>query len=206
MPTVRPATTDDVPLLARIMAEGFYADPVMTWALPDDATRLGKLTRMFTGLAQDSLPPRGHVYLADAAAISLWRDPTFDHEAEAAAAAEREAAEQEAAEQGDEEPLFTADEAARFDNLTSAMRDVHPHEPHWYLNVLSTLPSHQSQGLGAAAIQPVLALADAAGMPCYLESTNPRNRTLYRREGFDDLRPVPFDGPDMLAMWRPART
>lgn len=184
------------------MAGGFYADPVMSWALPDDATRLATLTKMFWGLAADTLPPRGVVHLADAAGVALWREPTFDHVAEAEAEDARQA------EQAATGPaLFTADEAARFDELSVAMRASHPHdEPHWYLNVLSALPSHQGQGLGASLLAQVLVQADEAGVPCYLESTNPRNRTLYRRNGFEDLHQVPYDGPDMLAMWRPPQS
>jgi GNAT superfamily N-acetyltransferase len=83
------------------------------------------------------------------------------------------------------------------------MEANHRHEPHWYLNVVSTLPSRQSQGLGAAVLRPVLERADADGLPCYLESTNPRNRTLYYRNGFEDRGEIPLDGgPSMLAMWR----
>ena len=183
------------------MAEGFYDDPVMNWALRDDSTRLGILGKMFWGLAEDMLPPRGVIQMANTASVSLWRDPTFDHVAEA----EAETAQQDA-DPDVPHALFTPDEEARFDELRAGMRETHPHEPHWYLNVLSTLPSHQSQGLGAAALVSVLVLADEAGDACYLESTNPRNRSLYRRHGFEDHHRVPFDGPDMLAMWRPAQT
>jgi GNAT superfamily N-acetyltransferase len=96
---------------------------------------------------------------------------------------------------------------ARFAILGTAMHEAHPHEPHWYLNVVSTLPSHQSQGLGARALAPVLALADANGQPCYLESTNPRNRTLYYRHGFVDTGDIDLDGgPSMRQMWRTPRS
>src|SRR5690606_14518947 len=106
----------------------------------------------------------------------------------------------------DDDPLWTPAEAARFDDLSAGQAEVHPHEPHWYLHVVSTLPAHQGRGLGATVLAPVLEGADATGAACYLESTNPRNRTLYRRLGFEDLAPVPYGGPDMLAMWRPPRT
>lgn len=198
VPSVRAATEGDLDVVARIMAGGFYDDPVMRWALDNDDTRLRTLTTMFRGLAADMLAPRGVVNLLADASVSLWRTPEFDHVAEHAAEEVRAAAD------ADGPQLFTDEEGARFDNLTSAMRDVHPHEPHWYLNVVSTLPSHQGRGLGGAVITPVLVEADAAGVPCYLESTNPRNRSLYRRLGFEDLGPVPIDGPDVLAMWRPS--
>lgn len=86
------------------------------------------------------------------------------------------------------------------------MHEAHPEEPHWYLNVVSTLPAHQGRGLGAAVLEPVLERADAEGVACYLESTNPRNRTLYYRKGFLDMGEIHLDGgPTLLQMWRDAR-
>jgi GNAT superfamily N-acetyltransferase len=191
---VRPATVADRELLARIGAEGFSLDPVLCWAFQDEATRAERLLGLFTGLVDDFLPDRGVVHLADAASAAFWREPSFG---QLSTAADRiEAA-------GDEGPTLDPGEIERLAILSAAMEAHHPHEPHWYLNVVSTLPSRQSQGLGAAVLRPVLEQADAAGLPCYLESTNPRNRTLYYRNGFDDREEIPLDGgPSMLAMWR----
>lgn len=196
MPDVRPATVEDLDLLARIAGEGFYDDPVMTWALPDDDRRLAQLTVMFRGLAEDCLPERGHVLVADAASACFWRDPTFDHHAEADAGTEGDGG-------GDGPSPFSPDEQARFGILSTAMHEAHPGDAHWYLNVVATLPSHRSRGLGAAVLAPILAEADAAGVPCYLESTNPRNRTLYHRHGFEDMGDIQLDdGVSMRQMWR----
>ena len=192
MPDVRPATHDDLDLLARIAGEGFYDDPVMSWALPDDSRRLGQLTVMFRGLAEDVLPDRGRVLVADDASACFWRDPTFDHHAEGEA--------------GDDDQgpgPFSPDELARFSILTTAMHEAHPTDEHWYLNVVATMPSHRSRGLGAAVLAPILARADADGLPCYLESTNPRNHTLYHRHGFEDMGDIHLDdGVSMRQMWR----
>ncbi len=202
MPNVRPATVDDAELVARIAAEAFYDDPVMSWVLQDDTTRLGQLIVVFRGLAGDVLPDRGVIDVAESAAVACWRDPTFEHGRGAASRLE-----DAAAEAPPERPSpFSDDETARFLIIEAAMRAAHPHDPHWYLNVVATLPSHQSRGLGAAVLQPVLERADAEGVPCYLESTNPRNRTLYYREGFEDMGEIHLDGgPTMLQMWRHPR-
>lgn len=197
----RPATLDDADLVARIAAEGFYADPVLSWVLQDDRTRLEQLTTMFRGLAEDTLPDRGIVHLAADACVAFWRDPTFEHGRMASDRVE----ERQPAEEGEPDP-FSAEELERLTILGDAMREAHPHEPHWYLNVVATRPSHQSRGLGAAVLQPVLARADAEGTACYLESTNPRNRTLYYRQGFEDADEILLDGgPAMLQMWRQPR-
>ena len=49
-----------------------------------------------------------------------------------------------------------------------------------------------------------LAAIDAAGMPAYLESTNPANVDRYRRVGFEPVGEfaLPLDGPSVTTMWR----
>ena len=49
----------------------------------------------------------------------------------------------------------------------------------------------------------MLADADAEGLPCYLESSNPRNVSLYLRHGFVETGQLPLpDGPSLIQMWR----
>jgi GNAT superfamily N-acetyltransferase len=194
MADVRPATIEDLELLARIGAEGFALDPVLGWVFQDEATRAARQLDLFRGLVEDFLPDRGVVHLADGASAAFWREPSFQ---DLSTAADRVDA------AGDDAPTLDPGELERLGILGAAMEANHPHERHWYLNVVSTLPSRQSQGLGAAVLRPVLEQADAAGVPCYLESTNPRNRTLYYRNGFEARDEIPLDGgPSMLAMWR----
>jgi GNAT superfamily N-acetyltransferase len=198
MPDVRLATLDDAGLIAQIAAAGFYDDPVMRWAFPDDAVRLDRLRLIFDGLARDTLPDRGVVHVAGDACAALWRDPSFEHGRTAADRAEATA---------DEAPSpFTPDELERLVILGGAMMASHPHEPHWYLNVVSTMPGHQGQGLGTAVLQPVLDRCDADSVRAYLESTNPRNHTLYHRHGFVDAGEIHLEGgPSLTKMWREPR-
>ena len=102
--------------------------------------------------------------------------------------------------------LFSGEEIERLVILGGVMSEGHPHERHWYLNVVSTLPSRQSQGLGGAVLAPVLDDADDNGWPCYLESSNPRNVSLYLRHGFVETGQLPLpDGPSLTQMWREPR-
>ena len=90
------------------------------------------------------------------------------------------------------------------DALTEVER-AHPSEPHWYLAVVGVRPEQRGQRLGSALLEAGLQRADTDGMPCYLESSNPRNVPLYERHGFEVTaeRWLP-DGPMMTFMWRPA--
>jgi GNAT superfamily N-acetyltransferase len=192
MPDPRPATVDDIKMLARITAAAFAADPVMTWVIPNEATREAQLRIAFTGLATGFLPDLGAVHVIDDACASFWRAPDYDYDAAAPA-------------DGPPGPSpFEDGVTERFQILSAAMAAVHPHEtPHWYLNVLGTVPVRQGQGLGAQVLAPVLMHCNVDGVAAYLESSNARNLPFYRRQGFVQTGEIPLpDGPSLYPMWR----
>jgi GNAT superfamily N-acetyltransferase len=78
-------------------------------------------------------------------------------------------------------------------------------EPHWYLWTLGVDPPRQGHGVGGALLQPVLARADGAGQPCYLETDKTINVPFYQKHSFvvlveDDL---PNGGMHYWTMKRP---
>jgi ribosomal protein S18 acetylase RimI-like enzyme len=62
-----------------------------------------------------------------------------------------------------------------------------PDEPHWHLPLIGVDPSKQGNGYGSSLLQYGLELIDRQGSIAYLENTNPRNKTLYERHGFEEL-------------------
>lgn len=95
-----------------------------------------------------------------------------------------------------------------FARLGANAERAHPEEPHWFLEVLGIRPEAQRQGWGTRLVQPALDRADAAGVPCALETSDPANVAFYERFGFvvfkEALALVP-GGPGHVAMRRPAR-
>ncbi len=78
---------------------------------------------------------------------------------------------------------------------------------HWNLPTLGVDPPRQGQGVGSALLQPGLALADADGLPCYLETEKETNVSFYNRHGFDVVVEVdlPKGGPHIWTMKREPR-
>jgi ribosomal protein S18 acetylase RimI-like enzyme len=76
--------------------------------------------------------------------------------------------------------------------------------PHWYLWALGVAPASQGQGIGSRLLEPVLARADAAGLPCYLETETERNAAFYRKHGFEMLTAEAPPGHDLM-LWTMAR-
>jgi ribosomal protein S18 acetylase RimI-like enzyme len=91
--------------------------------------------------------------------------------------------------------------------LAANAERLHPSRPHWYLEVLGIAPDAQGVGLGRRLLEPGLARADRAGLPCYLETARYDNVAFYERFGFhveaDAVSLVP-DGPTHWGMCRPA--
>ena len=194
---VRTATLDDLALVTSVAAASFQDDPVMSWVFQDAATRPARLRGLFSMPAGDMLRGNGHVHVCDDASVALWRDPAFQH------GGLRES-DDDSTEAGITD--FTDGELERLMVLGATLAANHPHEPHWFLNVLGTVPSRQGQGIGALVIAPVLERCDADGVRAYLDSTNPRNRPFYRRLGFVDSGEIPLaGGPSLMAMWRDPR-
>ena len=66
----------------------------------------------------------------------------------------------------------------------------HPAEPYWYLALIGVEPNARGKGLGEALMRRAVARCDEEQAPAYLESSNPRNISLYERHGFEVMGEV----------------
>jgi len=75
----------------------------------------------------------------------------------------------------------------------------------WYLSILAISPAAQGRGLGTRLLAPTLAEADAAGVPCFLETFTPPSVPFYERLGFrrEAAHREPVSGSEYLIMCRP---
>jgi ribosomal protein S18 acetylase RimI-like enzyme len=78
--------------------------------------------------------------------------------------------------------------------LLALIDRMHLKEPHYYVECLGVEPDHQGKGLGRTLLEPVLAMADREHVPTYLETSNPKNLSFYRRFGFDVTAEVSLSG------------
>ena len=170
----RKARPDEAASISEVLAAAFFDDPVFRWMLPDDDHR-ATANRTFFRLTVDLLAGHDDAWTtADGAdGAALWvphgREVMSDEQAERFAAETAELA---------------GPYADRMTELFTLLDEHHPHEPHEYLFFIGVRPGAQGRGIGGALLAPVLARADAAGHPCYLEASSLRSRELYERHGF----------------------
>lgn len=193
MTVARLADAPDAEEVGRILAAGFADDPVLTWVFhqPD---RTAKLACFFDFLAREALVPLGATYLLQGS-CAAWTPP--DPPPWPAERNERFSDALSA--------VCHPSDLERLDVLDAATEAHHPGGPFWYLGVIATVPSSQGRGLGTALLEQSLRAVDNSGLPAYLESTNPRNVSLYVRHGFAATGPIELpDGPVLMKMWRDA--
>jgi ribosomal protein S18 acetylase RimI-like enzyme len=190
--SVRNTMPADVDAVARMLARAFSDDPVMLHFLPREAGRDSKLTRLFRMLHKLALPHRSCFTTANFECATLWRPPNEWHLPWW----------QYLINGPDMLGIFGAGTL----KVMGAMDHIeknHPKEPHWYLQVIGTDPPKQGKGLAGALMRNQLAIADASGVPCYLESSKESNIPVYRTFGFEIVREIHLpNGPTMWPMWR----
>ncbi len=170
----------------------FAADPIGRWCWPDPhdyLTNMPSFSRAFAGAAfRCGSADRTE----DGAGVALWMPP---------------------GEHPDEEAMgllleSTIAASTRADLLAvfEKAAECHPSEPHWYLPLIGVDPAHQGRGIGGALMRYALERCDRDHSTAYLESSNPRNISLYRRHGFEVLPTLQVGtSPAIVPMVRPAR-
>jgi ribosomal protein S18 acetylase RimI-like enzyme len=92
------------------------------------------------------------------------------------------------------------------ESVFEQMDRFHPKEPHWYLPLIGVDPASQSRGYGSALLAHALARSDRDCVAAYLESSNPRNVSLYQRHGFEILGEIQAgSSPRVVPMLRKPR-
>jgi ribosomal protein S18 acetylase RimI-like enzyme len=170
----------------------FWTDPLYVWLYPDPAVRTEAL-RTNLALTLDLGQERGIVRASGrGGAVAVWTEPGV-------------------ALLEDPQPFVELLERwapGRLADAFAGMAACAAHQPDgcWVLHLVGVDPALRGRGLGRQLVGETLHDIDRAGGTTYLESSNERNLSFYRRLGFEELAevPVPGDGPVMRPMRRPA--
>ncbi|PWV46456.1 acetyltransferase (GNAT) family protein [Chitinophaga sp. S165] len=175
-----------------VLTLAFSSDPMARWSLPDPAKYLAifsSIVKAFGGSAFG----KGTAYIAsDISGAALWLPPGAKSDEESL------------------KRLFdeNTDNSIKKDmqGIFEQMEAFHPTEPHWYLPMIGVDPTHQGAGVGSALMTEALKAVDRDGSIAYLESSNPRNISLYERHGFEVIGEIQSgSSPIVRPMLRKAR-
>jgi ribosomal protein S18 acetylase RimI-like enzyme len=182
-PHVTRATRASRERVVDTVVTAFAADPAFRFFFPDAASFVDQATT-FTGHLFDKRVDRGTIWIIDGGtSVAMWDEPS--------GAADESL--------GDDSALrLPANCIGRLDAYHTAVRKALPSEQFWYLGILATHPTGRGRGWGRMVMAPALELAAEAGLPAYLETTNPQNIGLYRRAGWEIRESITVDS---LAIW-----
>ncbi|WP_285042903.1 GNAT family N-acetyltransferase [Plantibacter sp. LMC-P-059a] len=195
--TIAPASPADLEEAAAVLATAFRQDTV-TSTLVSGADRGRRLALLFQAMLRSGAASSSRVDLARrdtdgvVLGVAVWEMPDARHSL---------------LDQARQLPMFVR--ALGLRGLPRAMRlqrtlAAHrPAEPHWYLAQIGVGDGARGAGVGGALLESRLRAIDAAALPTYLESSNERNRALYRRSGFRSIASITgIPGVAPAAMWR----
>jgi GNAT superfamily N-acetyltransferase len=161
------ATPADRDAVVATVVAAFVGDPAYRYFFPDDAS-YPTYAAAYTGYLFDKRVGLGGVFTAaDAAVTAIW-EPRTEPSRPAPAG----------------EPDLPADAWDRIERYDAIVEPLLPPDPHWYLGLLATHPSHAGRRLGRRLMAAGVSAAHEAGVPAVLETTNPSNVDLYRGEGW----------------------
>lgn len=193
----RTATAADVREMAHTLTEAFFDDPVWGPAFPDVAKRRLQAREYWAFVVEEAIRFPDSLVTerssGDIEALAVWFPPGAeeirDTRLEAYDALVRRLLGNVAA-----EALFEA--SNRFD-------DARPAAPHAYLTLLAVAPESRGRGAGMTLLRGALERLDAAGIPTYLESSNPANDRKYESLGYQPHGIVQLEGGQSVqTYWR----
>ncbi len=170
----------------------FAADPVTRWAWPHSNQYLAAMPTFVRAFGGGAFAHSSAYCTAAYAGTALWLPPGVHPDSD---------------QMGELMERTTSPSArAAGPALFEQMAMYHPSEPHWYLPLIGVDPTHQGRGHGDALMSYALKRCDEEQLQAYLESTNPRNISLYRRHGFEPLGTIQVgSSPPIVPMVRRPR-
>jgi len=195
----RRATLDDTVSLSKLFASAFTNDPLFDYMVRPGAGRAAALEMFFHEILRARDISQGDVWMSsDGHACVCWLKP--DARRSPGGLIQKLSW----------LPFFVRVYSfARFSRgmaMMEAMEKNHPREPHFYLAFIAVSPEYHGVGLGSRILKATLKQIDVAGLPAYLESSNPKNATFYQRGGFVAQKDIaPVGAPPLIAMWRDPR-
>ena len=165
------ANKDEAAKTVATIVAAFITDPICRYAWPAAGTYLNIMPSVTEALGGASFELGTCFVSADFRGAALWLPPGVRPDNESLAGMMADTVSPD-----NQEELFQTFEQ---------MAHAHPAEAHWYLPTIGVDPAAQGEGIGGALMRHATERFDAEQALSYLESSNPRNISLYLRHGFE---------------------
>lgn len=168
----RRATSSDIDRFAETFGTAMFHDPMIRWPLPPDVS-VDSVIDMSKAIVSMYVEIGSAWMLEDGLGVSSWIAPDaaarFDELEQPTRAAIAP---------------YTDDGGARYGTFWDWLAGHLPREPCWFMDLVAVHPSARVRGLGSQLVRHGLAMAEADGLPAFLETSQPSNVSYYERFGF----------------------
>ena len=172
-PSVKTGTRSDEASVVAAIVLAFSTDPLARWCWPDPHEYLTHMSRFTIDYGGKAFEHESAYYIDGFLGGALWLPPDVHPDEDAVVALVQN--------------TVAADKQEDLFGLLERMGNYHPEESHWFLPLIGVDSIHQGKGFGSALMEQGLLRCDRDSIPAYLESSNPRNISLYERHGFEVL-------------------
>ena len=172
-PEVLEAKSGDKKKVLSTACLAFSADPFMRWILPEGQSYLDKYRELIEIYCCEKSIQNSTAFMVESfAGTAIWLPPGVF---------------------GDEQKIsdwilenVSPEKLETFEEVLDEMEKYHPKDNRsWYLAVLAVDPAFQRRGLASIMMKHVNRILDEKGFQGFLETSNPKNISLYQRHGYE---------------------
>ena len=186
-PVIRKLDPSQLEAASNALIMGFSSDPFQRWLMPDPTIYYKNFKKWTINTCKQSFLEEGIYGDKNNYGTAVWFPPGYDIDFT------------NISETFKDIPKDRIEEAFKmFEELgENRLNDA------WYLEYLAVDPSKQGSGLGSLILKESLKVIDELGEAAYLESSNPKNMSLYERFGFRFLKKIQVgSSPELNTMFR----
>jgi GNAT superfamily N-acetyltransferase len=186
-PVIRKLDPSQLEAASNALMMGFSSDPFQRWLMPDPTIYYKNFKKWTINTCKQSFLEEGIYGDKNNYGTAVWFPPGYDIDFT------------NISETFKDIPKDRIEEAFKmFEELgENRLNDA------WYLEYLAVDPSKQGSGLGSLILKESLKVIDELGEAAYLESSNPKNMSLYERFGFRFLKKIQVgSSPQLNTMFR----
>lgn len=172
-------TKNDIEPAARMLVRTFYDNPIFVYYFPDSSEREDKLQSTFEFMIKDGIK-YGETYATSTKieGIAVW------YPSEKAKMTPLRALMNDGLSLFLKVGIKSVFKMIRSYNFIYSMHDRLAPFSYWYLSLIGVDPKHQGKGYGSILLKSMLTRIDNGGLPCYLDTNDEKNVSIYRHYGF----------------------
>lgn len=188
---------DRIPEAARTLAGAMIDEPMGRYLLPDRDEFLVAFRKIYSGTVTRGLT---------SGRVLAWGDPIVGVAVWLSCPAIEDATIQSGCSAVAKQPQptrpFPPHASERFESVTAVLGELRQQartDQHVYLDSVAVLPGYRRRGIASTLLDAGHAWAEAAGLPCSLDTFDADNIGFYKRHGYEIVATAPLPGTTLQA-------